>query len=73
MVELNLLTIALISRSQYIRSNVLSTVLLQLENFLNDIYRKKYITNENNNIIQVHSILYMSNEGCFTFIIHHFV
>ena len=48
--------------------------------------QKKYITNEDNNIIRVRStsiillifmsdifFLYMSNEGCFTFIIHHFV
>ena len=48
--------------------------------------QKKYITNEYNNVIRVHCtsiillifmsdifFLYMSNEGCFTFIIHHFV
>ena len=45
----------------------------------------KYITNEDDNVIQVGSmsiillffmsdivLLYMSNEGCSTFIIHHF-
>ena len=49
-------------------------------------YTEKYITNEDNNIIPVRStsiillifmsdifFLYMSDEGCFTFIIHHFV
>ena len=45
-------------------------------------YTEKYITNEDN-IIRVRIILlifmsdifflYMSDEGCFTFIIHHFV
>ena len=48
-------------------------------------YTEKYIRNEDN-IIEVHStsvillifmsvsfFLYMSDEGCFTFIIHHFV
>ena len=48
--------------------------------------QKKYITNGDNNIIQMRSMsiillvfmgdiyifLYMSNEGCFTFITHHF-
>ena len=50
------------------------------------VYTEKYITNEDNNIIRVRStsiilvifmsdifFLYMCDEGCFTFIIHHFV
>ena len=49
-------------------------------------YTEKYFTNEDNNIIRVRStsiillifmsdifFLYMFDEGCFTFIIHHFV
>ena len=49
-------------------------------------YTDKYITNEDNNIVQVGStsiillisnhdiyFVFMFNEGCFTFIINHFV
>ena len=34
---------------------------------------KKYITNEDNRIARVRIFLYMSDEGYFNFIIHHFV